>query len=58
MSEECLAVVDINQDLCSRCSVCYSFCPYDAIKRDSETGEVEIDIQKCQVCGICSSACR
>ena len=22
MSEECLAVVDINQDLCSRCSVC------------------------------------
>ena len=57
MSEECLAVVNINQDLCSRCSICYSICPYDAIKRDSETDEVEIDIQECQVCGICSSGC-
>ena len=57
MSEECLAVVNINQDLCSRCSVCYSICPYDAIKRDPESDEVAIDIQECQVCGICSSAC-
>lgn len=49
--------VKINQDYCSRCSVCYSVCPYEAIKRDTESGEVEIDIQKCQVCGICYSAC-
>src|SRR3990170_8676237 len=57
MSEKCLAVVEINQDYCSRCSVCHSICPYEAIKRDPETGKVEIDIQKCQVCGICYSAC-
>jgi coenzyme F420-reducing hydrogenase delta subunit len=57
MSEKCLAAVEINQDLCSRCSVCYSICPYEAINRDAETGKVEIDIQKCQVCGICPSAC-
>ena len=57
MSEECLAVVNINQDLCSRCSVCYSVCPYEAIKRDPESGEVSVDIQECQVCGICPSAC-
>jgi coenzyme F420-reducing hydrogenase delta subunit len=57
MSEECLAAVEIDQDLCSRCSVCHSICPYEAINRDSETGKVEIDIQKCQVCGICPSAC-
>jgi coenzyme F420-reducing hydrogenase delta subunit len=57
MSEKCLAVVNINQDLCSRCCVCHSLCPYEAIKRDQETGEVEIDIQKCQVCGICYSSC-
>jgi coenzyme F420-reducing hydrogenase delta subunit/ferredoxin len=56
MSEKCLAVVEINQDLCSRCCVCHSICPYDAIKRDS-TGKVEIDNQECQVCGICYSAC-
>ncbi len=56
MSEKCLAVVEIDQDLCSRCCVCHSICPYDAIKRDS-AGKVEIDNQECQVCGICYSAC-
>ncbi len=56
MSEKCLAVVEINQDLCSRCYVCKSICPYDAIKADS-TGKVEINSQDCQVCGICYSAC-
>jgi len=56
MGEKCLTAVKINQDLCSRCSVCYSICPFEAINRDSE-GKVEIDIQKCQVCGICYSAC-
>jgi 4Fe-4S ferredoxin len=57
MTEKCIAAVKINQDLCSRCSVCYSMCPFEAINRDKETCKVEIDIQKCQVCGICSSAC-
>ncbi len=57
MSEKCLAAVKINQDLCSRCSVCYSMCPFEAITRDAETCKVEIDNQKCQVCGICYSAC-
>jgi coenzyme F420-reducing hydrogenase delta subunit len=57
MSEKCLAAVEINQDLCSRCCVCHSICPYEAINRDAETGKVEINIQKCQVCGICPSAC-
>ena len=56
MSEKCLAVVEIDQDLCSQCCVCHSICPYDAIKRDS-TGKVEINNQECQVCGICYSAC-
>ncbi len=56
MSEKCLAVVEINQDLCSRCYVCKSICPYEAIKSDS-TGKVEVNSQDCQVCGICYSAC-
>ncbi len=56
MSEKCLAAVEINQDLCSRCYVCKSICPYEAIKADS-TGKVEINIEDCQVCGICYSAC-
>ncbi|UCF45422.1 MAG: hydrogenase iron-sulfur subunit [Candidatus Bathyarchaeota archaeon] len=57
MSEKCLAVVEINEDLCSRCCVCHSICPYEAINYDPEADKVEIDIQKCQVCGICYSAC-
>ena len=57
MSEACAAAININQDYCGRCSICYSVCPYEAITRDSETGKVEIDLQKCQVCGICYSAC-
>ena len=57
INEKCLAAVRVNQDLCSRCSVCFSMCPYEAINRDAETCKVEIDIQKCQVCGICYSAC-
>ncbi len=57
MNEKCVAAVTINQDYCSRCSICHSVCPYEAITRDAETGKVKIDIQKCQVCGICYSAC-
>ena len=56
MSEKCLAVVEINQDFCSRCYVCQSICPYKAINRD-ETGKVEVNSKDCQVCGICYSAC-
>ena len=57
MSEKCLAAIEINQDLCSRCRVCYSVCPYEAINCDEKEDKMEIDLQKCQVCGICSSAC-
>ena len=49
--------IEIKDEDCSRCSVCYSVCPFDAIQRDKETYEVKIDIEKCQVCGICYSAC-
>ncbi len=56
MSEKCLAVVEIDQDLCSRCYVCKSICPFEAIKADS-TGKVEVNSEDCQVCGICYSAC-
>lgn len=57
MSEKCLAAIEINQDLCSRCRVCHSVCPYEAINYDQEEDKLEIDVQKCQVCGICPSAC-
>lgn len=52
-----MSVINIKQDYCSRCLICYSVCPYEAIKLHAEDGTLEIDYQKCQVCGICYSAC-
>lgn len=37
--------------------VCPSVCPFDAISTDEKTAEVKLDIEKCQVCGICYIAC-
>jgi coenzyme F420-reducing hydrogenase delta subunit len=56
MSEKCLTAVEVNQDICSRCYICQSICPYQAITRDAE-GKVSVNNQDCQVCGICYSAC-
>lgn len=51
-----MTAVKINQDYCSRCSICYSVCPFEAIKKDP-TGAFEVDMKKCEVCGLCYSAC-
>lgn len=57
MTEVSAVAIELNDEYCSKCSICFSVCPFDAITRDSETGEVKIDVQKCQLCGICYSAC-
>jgi coenzyme F420-reducing hydrogenase delta subunit/formate hydrogenlyase subunit 6/NADH:ubiquinone oxidoreductase subunit I len=49
--------VRIDGNQCSRCMVCPSVCPFDAISTDEKNAEVKLDIEKCQVCGICFSAC-
>ena len=56
VTEERVAV-KLNEQYCSRCSICRSLCPFEAIKKDAETGKVLLEIEKCQVCGICYSAC-
>ena len=57
MSKPCSVAVEIDQSYCSKCAICQSVCPFEAITRDRGTDEFKIDIEKCQVCGICSSAC-
>jgi coenzyme F420-reducing hydrogenase delta subunit/ferredoxin len=54
---EAKAAVNINDDYCSRCTICSSLCPYDAITQDRDNHQMVLDIEKCQVCGICYSAC-
>jgi len=49
--------VKINEDYCSRCCICSSVCPFEAIRRDPETGKMLLEIEKCQTCGICYSSC-
>jgi coenzyme F420-reducing hydrogenase delta subunit/ferredoxin len=54
---EAKVAVNINDDYCSRCSICGSLCPYEAITQDRDNHRMVLDIEKCQVCGICYSAC-
>jgi coenzyme F420-reducing hydrogenase delta subunit/ferredoxin len=54
---EVKVAVNINDDYCSRCSICSSLCPYEAITQDRDNHRMVLDIEKCQVCGICYSAC-
>jgi len=49
--------VKLNEEYCSRCSICRSLCPFEAITKDAESGKIVLEIEKCQVCGICYSAC-
>jgi coenzyme F420-reducing hydrogenase delta subunit/NAD-dependent dihydropyrimidine dehydrogenase PreA subunit len=55
--EQQRVAVKLNEDYCSSCSICFSLCPFEAIKKDSETGKTLLEIDKCQVCGICYSTC-
>ena len=52
-----VAALRQNEDYCSSCSICSSLCPYEALKKDVETGKITLDITKCQVCGLCYSNC-
>ena len=49
--------VQIDEALCSECTICSSVCPLKAISITEKTPKVTLDIEKCQVCGICVSAC-
>ena len=52
-----VSAVRLNDESCSRCAVCYSACPFEAIRKEPETGKLLLDTEKCQVCAICYSSC-
>jgi coenzyme F420-reducing hydrogenase delta subunit len=37
--------------------VCLSVCPFDALSSEGKLAKVNLDEEKCQVCGICFAAC-
>jgi F420-non-reducing hydrogenase iron-sulfur subunit len=48
--------ISLNSELCSRCYICYSVCPFQAISLGQDKYP-NIDIEKCMLCGICASSC-
>ncbi len=42
---------------CTRCNVCWKFCPDDAIGFDAD-GFPVIRLDYCKGCGICAEECR
>ncbi|NLB18718.1 MAG: 4Fe-4S binding protein [Syntrophomonadaceae bacterium] len=45
------------QDICTQCGACVSFCPTGALDIDRSTMEVSFDNSKCVVCGMCLDCC-
>ena len=55
MVVEEIPAIAIRDEMCSRCTVCLSVCPFEAISRHEE--KIVIDLDKCMLCGICGSVC-
>ncbi len=45
------------EDSCTQCGACTSFCPTGALAIDRPTMEVSFDNSKCVVCGMCLDCC-
>jgi coenzyme F420-reducing hydrogenase delta subunit len=50
-----ISPIKLQDELCSRCTVCLSVCPVEAISRHED--QIVIDLEKCTLCGICASVC-
>ena len=47
----------IDRTLCTKCNVCWKFCPDDAIAFDEE-GFPVIRVDYCKGCAICAEECK
>ena len=50
-----ISPITLKDELCSRCTVCLSACPFEAISLRED--QIVIDLEKCTLCGICASVC-
>lgn len=46
----------VDEKKCTRCGICWTFCPDSSIKITKEKGAV-IDNDHCKGCGICANEC-
>jgi len=54
--EKVITAPFVNKDLCGRCGICETICPFDAVSVDLEKGS-QVDEFLCQGCGLCVSSC-
>jgi ferredoxin len=47
----------IRTEDCGNCVFCISVCPFEALSQDVATKKVQLDVEKCRLCGICYGAC-
>ncbi|MDP6613254.1 MAG: 4Fe-4S binding protein [Candidatus Hydrothermarchaeota archaeon] len=52
-------VVERDENLCILCTTCKHACPEDAITVEKFfDGEIEVELEKCQGCGVCVEICH
>jgi len=47
----------IHTENCGDCVFCVSVCPFEALKSDEKTKKVQLDKEKCKLCGLCYTSC-
>jgi pyruvate ferredoxin oxidoreductase delta subunit len=45
----------VNRELCSKCGICWVYCPEGCVKKTA--AGFEIDLDYCKGCGICANEC-
>lgn len=48
--------IEVLRVRCAKCLTCVRSCPFEAISYDGEN-KIKIDLEKCQLCGICAGVC-
>lgn len=48
--------IEVLRTRCAKCLTCVRSCPFEAISYDDEN-KIAIDLNKCQLCGICAGVC-
>ncbi len=48
--------IEVLRVRCAKCLTCVRSCPFEAISYDGEN-KIKIDLDKCQLCGICAGVC-
>lgn len=46
-----------DDEKCTRCMICYIFCPESCISYNEKEDRVAIDLNYCKGCGICAAEC-